>query len=139
MVSHFGHNHLEKHTRVVCNVCTEQYQQQAGLPLQTMVCLMHLTSLPCILQWHQGNLGFQGNTKGDALHRCVLMRPAFHSKQCVYGPHGTESTRPCVFGSDSHMSPPVMASQTQTSTTLKIIRGYVVMCAQNSVNSKGGY
>ena len=41
-----------------------------------------------ILQWHQGNLGFQGNTKGDAVHRCVLMRPAFHSKQCLYGPHG---------------------------------------------------
>ena len=89
-----------------------------------------------IPQWHQANLGFQGNTKGDALHHCVLMRPAFHSKQCVYGPHGMESTHPCVFGSDSHMSPPVMASQTQTSTILRIIRGYVVMCAQNSVNSK---
>ena len=56
--------------------------------MHTMVCLMHLTSLSCILQWHQANLGFQGNTKGDALHRCVLMRPAFHSKQCLYGPHG---------------------------------------------------
>ena len=41
-----------------------------------------------ILQWHQGNLGFQGNTKGDAVHHCVLMRPALHSKQCLYGPHG---------------------------------------------------
>ena len=107
--------------------------------MHTMVCLMHLTSLSTSYNGGKGNLGFQGNTKGDAVHRCVLMRPALHSKQCLYGPHGTESTRPCVFGSDSHMSPPVMASQTQTSTILRIIRGYVVMCAQNSVNSKGGY